>query len=390
MLFKPKALWICSWYPNRTIPALANFVYRHAKATSLYADVAVIYSCSDTLVKQGHEVVVTYEPFMTVRIYYVPTQNLLKKALRIFRAYRQGYKIVQQEWGKPNLVHLNILYPAGIFGWYLYLKEKTPYVITEHRAGYMHEIGSYKGFFMKWFTRLTFRWAKYAFPISESFGDALRNHGLNTTFKVVPNAINTSLFKLPNELNKRKVDGKFRFLHIGALCDKHKNQSGIIRATEILAKRRNDFEIHIVGMGQDYEMLVSLSQRLEILDKFIYFKGYLNEKQVVHELQQSNGFLMFSHMESQMVVVLEAMACGLPIIATETGGISERVTEQTGILLDIGDEKGLVEAMNYMIDNRDKYDPSVIRQKIVEKCSVEAVGRAIVDVYEKVLSNTTH
>ena len=101
-------------------------------------------------------------------------------------------------------------------------------------------------------------------------------------------------------------------------------------------------------------------------------------------------FVLFSNIEGSPCVILEAMACGLPIIATETGGIGERVTDETGILLQIGDEQGLVEAMNYMIDNKHKYDPSVIRQKIVEKCSVEAVGKAIVTVYEEVLSNTAH
>ena len=55
-------------------------------------------------------------------------------------------------------------------------------------------------------------------------------------------------------------------------------------------------------------------------------------------------------------------------------------------ILYIGDEAALVEAMNYMIDNHNKYDPSVTRSKIVEKCSVAVVGQAIVSVYEEVLA----
>ena len=44
-----------------------------------------------------------------------------------------------------------------------------------------------------------------------------------------------------------------------------------------------------------------------------------------------------------------------------------------------------MEAMNYMIDNYHKYDPSVIRSKIVEKCSVDVVGQAIAAIYDDVL-----
>ena len=383
-----KALWICSWYPNRVIPNLANFVYRHAKATDLFADICVINACSDPSLSEGYDITVDYEPFLAVRIYYVPTRNPLLKAWRIFQAYIRGYRTICNLWGKPELIHLHTLFPAGIFGWYLYFKEKISFVITEHRAGYMHKGGSYQGFGMKLFTQLTFRWAKYAFPISHSFGEALRGHGLTTNFRVVPNVIDTDFFNLPSLSEKRISDGKFRFLHIGALSDFQKNQSGIIRAAACLAVNRNDFEVYIVGAGQDSEELIGLSKELKIWGKHIFFKGHLKEDQVVLELKASDGLLMFSNIESQMVVVLEAMACGLPIIATETGGINERVTEQTGILLQIGDEKGLTEAMNYMIDNKDKYDPSVIRQKIVEKCSVQAVGQAISDVYKEVLANT--
>lgn len=385
-----KALWICSWYPNRVTPNLANFVFRHAKATDLFADICVINACSDASLRKGYEITVDYEPFLAVRIFYAPTRNTFLKAWRIFQAYKRGYNVICNQWGKPELTHLHTLFPAGIFGWYLYFREKMPFVITEHRAGYMHTGGSYKGFGMKLFTKLTFRWAKYAFPISNSFGESLRSHGLVTKFQVVPNVIDTGLFNLPNLSEKRTPDGKFRFLHIGALSDFQKNQSGIIKAAARLALRRKDFEVYIVGAGKDSETLIDLSKELKVWEKNIFFKGHLKEDQVVYELKQSNGLLMFSNIESQMVVVLEAMSCGLPIIATETGGINERVTEQTGILLEIGDEEGLVEAMNYMIDNNAKYDPSVIRQKIVEKCSVEAVGQAISDVYREVLTNKKH
>lgn len=385
-----KALWLCSWYPSQVIPRVGIFVQQQAQATTKYADIAVMHAIGDILLKEGYRIVTDNEPYFTTRIYYAASPNPFVKVWRMFQAYRKGFAIVKKEWGQPNLIHLHVLYPVGIFGWYLSLKEKLPFVITEHRAGYMHKGGSYHGLGMKLFTRLTFWRARYALPISDSFRDSLIKHGLVTRFKVVPNIVDTDVFNLTKQLNEICESQPFRFLHVGALFDKQKNQSGIIRAAAHLAKQRSDFEIHIIGTGEDKDKLVAVADNLNVLDKYIFFDGYVPHNQISEVFKKSDVFVLFSNIEGSPCVILEAMACGLPIIATETGGIGERVTDETGILLQIGDEQGLVEAMNYMIDNKHKYDPSVIRQKIVEKCSVEAVGKAIVTVYEEVLSNTAH
>jgi glycosyltransferase involved in cell wall biosynthesis len=390
MTSKPKVLWICSWYPNRTMPTFANFVYRHAKATSLYADIAVIYACSDVSVKKGYEVVLAYEPFLTVRIYYAATQNPFTKIWRIIHAYKMGYKRLVSEGGKPDLIHLNVLYPAGIFGWYLHWQEKIPFVLTEHRGGYLHKQGSYKGLFMKLFTKLTVQKASAVLALSTYFASAMKSHGLiNRNYAIIPNVVDTTVFTITSDIIH--TSSAFKFLHVSMFDDDIKNISGILRCVANFAQRRSDFVLNIIGDGNDRQKLLDLANELNILNRFVFFQGTKSHEEVAAVMREdTDTFVLFSNMESQSCVILEAMACGLPIIATETGGINERVTEQTGILLDIGDEKGLVEAMNYMIDNRGKYDPSVIRQKIVEKCSVEAVGQAIADVYQTVLFNKTH
>ncbi len=383
-----KVLWLCSWYPSSIIPRVGIFVQQQAQATYKFTDIALIHAIGDKSLGKGYRVETNIEPYTVTRIYYPATRNPFVKVWRMFQAYKKGYGVVKNGWGQPDLIHLHVLYPAGIFGWYLNLKERIPFVITEHRAGYMHKGGSYRGIGMKLFTRLTFWRSQYALPISNTFRDALINHGLKTRFKVVPNMVDTDSFNLTKSADLTRHTKPFRFLHVGALFDKQKNQMGIIRAAAHLAERRSDFEVHIVGAGEDRERLIAIATNLNVLEKYVFFDGYVPHNQISDAFKKSDAFVLFSNMEGSPCVILEAMACGMPIIATETGGINERVTKQTGILLQIGDENGLVEAMNYMIDNKDKYDPSVIRQKIVEKCSVEAVGQAISDVYKEVLANT--
>ncbi len=385
-----KALWICSWYPNRMAKLGGNFVKRHAESAMVFTDIAVLHAVGDPSVKKGYDVDLAYEPFLTIRVYYAVTKNPILKVFRIFNAYRIGNSLLNEKWGKPHILHLHVLYPAGVFAWYLHWLEKYPFVVTEHRGGYIHREGSYHGFFMKLFTKLTVRKAAAILAISEYFACAMKGHGLiNPYYAVVPNVVDTNLFT-PLTGAKESAD-IFRFLHVSMFDDSIKNIGRILRSIAKLSKRRTDFILNIIGDGYDRQKLITLASELNILDSYVFFQGIKKHDEVASAMRESSdAFILFSNMESQSCVILEAMACGLPIIATETGGINERVTEETGILLEIGDEEGLVEAMNFMIDNIAKYDPSVIRQKIVEKCSVEAVGLAISDVYQEVLTNKKH
>ena len=221
--------------------------------------------------------------------------------------------------------------------------------------------------------------------LSGSFIDALTQIGFKARqFRIVFNVVDTELF---TPIFKEKREGTpFQFANFSRFVNENKNITGIIKSAAELAKKRQDFVVNLIGDGDDKDLILQCATSLGVLNRIVFWKGYLQEKETAQAMQNTDCVIMFSNLESQSVVTLEAASCGLPLIATETGGIGERVTPETGILLNIGDEAGLVEAMNEMIDNYQKYAPPLIRAKIVEKCSVEAVGKAIVSVYEKVLN----
>lgn len=379
---KIKALWICSWYPSRKFQHLGTFVERQAKAASGLSNITVLYVIGDTV--PNYETVIEEGAFVTVRVYFPETANIFLKSIRQFRAQLMGYKTVLRFVGKPDIVHVQSLFPAAIFALYLDFFKSIPYVVTEHYSGYTKPQVFNKQKIRKLFTRLVLKRAQVVLPLSNYFIQALNDLGLKAQrFRIVFNVVDTELFK-PATGNRVKTS-YFQFTNLSLFNDQNKNITGIIRSAAKLAEKRQDFVVNLVGKGADEHKIVALAESLNVLNRFVFLKGYLFEKEVAQLLQQSNCLIMFSNVESQSVVTLEAASVGLPIIATETGGIGERVTPETGILLEVGDEAALVEAMNDMIDNKAQYDPSVIRSKIVEKCSVEVVGKAIVSVYEEVL-----
>ena len=379
---KIKSLWLCSWYPSRKTWHLGTFIQRQAMAASSLSDITVLYVIGDAV--SYYETDIEKGQFLTIRVYFPETSNIILKSIRQFRAQLIGYRTVLRLVGKPDIAHVQSLYPAAIFALYLDFFKKIPFVVTEHYSGYTKPADFNKQRIRKIFTCLVFKRAKIVLALSDYFIQALKKLGLTARqFRIVFNVVDTKLYK-PSE-TKRIQSPIFQFSNISLFVDKNKNITGIIRSVAKLAEKRQDFAVNLVGKGMDKDMIMALAESLGVLNRFIFFKGYLNEKEVAELLQQSDCLIMFSNIESQSVVTLEAAAVGLPIIATETGGIGERVTPETGVLLEISDEVGLVDAMNHVMDNYHKYDPSVIRSKIVEKCSVEVVGQAIVSTYEEVL-----
>ena len=203
-------------------------------------------------------------------------------------------------------------------------------------------------------------------------------------FKIVPNVVNTDIFHLP--LENRSVNQKiFRLLHISSLSEPHKNVKGILRGLKLLRQQRQDFDLYIIGSEEYHSDLKNTAISLGLLENCIHFQGYVTDRSVAQAMQSADIFILFSHFEVLPCVILEAFSTGLPVICTDTGSMSEWITPETGILLNIGDEVGLCEAVNSVMDNYHQYDPSVIRSKIVEKCNVKVVGQAIVQAYKEVL-----
>ncbi len=380
-----KALWICSWFPNRTLPNTGSFIYQQAKATSSFTDIAVLHVCSDTV--KSYDIQIEQSEFLTIHVYYPKTKSFILKTVRQLKAQIKGYKKIKQLFGKPDIVHLNVIYPAGLFCLILHFWVQLPFIVSEHSSIYRPERQLYKGLQLKIIPYLVIKWAKAVVMLTDYNIQIMKNHWRldNEHYVIVPNVIDTHIFKLKNTDYSHIEQSVFTFLHVSWLVEETKNVLGMIRSAALLVQKRKDFRLIIVGDRKKHPPLMALAEELNILNKFIFFKTEMPNNQVAHEMQNADAFLMFSHVEGLPCVILEAMSVGLPIIVTETGGISDWVTPDAGIILNIGDEGALVEAMNDMMGNRDKYDPSVIRSKIVEKCSVNVVGRAITTVYEDVL-----
>ena len=97
--------------------------------------------------------------------------------------------------------------------------------------------------------------------------------------------------------------------------------------------------------------------------------------------------VLSSNYENMPVVILEAFACGLPVVSTNVGGISEIVNESNGLLVPPHDAEKLANAMQKMLESYQNYDANTLRNSIIKKFSNEAVGKLLNSLYSTTLSH---
>lgn len=104
-------------------------------------------------------------------------------------------------------------------------------------------------------------------------------------------------------------------------------------------------------------------------------------------MSQSDALIMNSRREGLPCVILEAMSCGLPIVSTDVGGISEWLTNDVGILIPSEDAPALEKAITELMRKKNDFSAETIRSKIIQTCSYEKVGFLLNDIYRKIIAN---
>lgn len=385
-----KVLFVTSWYPNKEDAVSGIFIKRHAIAVSKYCDVAILYvhlgaidDCIDVIEENG---------ILEVRVYRRKStnshrlirgiSNQMAQYLGDLQGALMGYDIISKKFGRPDLVHCNVLLYAGFVAMYLKLRYGLIYILTEHWAGYLEEDGTFKkrSRIGEAVIRIIANNAAAITTVSGKLRDAMIACGIENEYLVIPNVVDAT--KL--ECCKNKDDMK-QILHVSLLKDSTKNVSGIIEAIKDLSLKRKDFELHIVGNGPDRSRLENLSEKYGLLNKMVFFEGLVPVDEVSRYFCQCDFFVLNSNFETFSVVTAEALAHGKPVIATRCGGPEEFVREDCGILIEPRDKDALVNAMDYMLDNFSNYNSQEIREYAINRFSSDSVGEKFLSVYRKVI-----
>lgn len=173
-----------------------------------------------------------------------------------------------------------------------------------------------------------------------------------------------------------------KFLYTGRLSVE-KGLSVLFESLKLLRDAGRDFELTLVGDGVDRERLESLGRELAI-DRHLVFAGYRNQEEVGEYLRKSDIFILPSFAEGVPVSLMEAMAAGIPVIATNVGGVAELVeSERTGLLVPPADSAALAEAIARYQDDPElrRRVAAQGRERVIQQYNVEVEGQKLLDLF---------
>ncbi|MDI6787417.1 MAG: glycosyltransferase [Planctomycetota bacterium] len=385
-----KILSMGSWYSTKEDPFSGIFIREYVKASLLYNDVLFLHY--NEVAKTVHNNFYEFtdemdEGIRTIRLYYrrlpLPLSTFLLQLWSIFRVFRKLLK----EGLKPDIIHIQYSLagiPAILLGW-LY---QIPVITTDHSTrfiGYAFLSTKFEGRPVftaqeKRILRFVMNRVKLVLPVSHLMVRNIKALGIHNKFAVIPNVVNTAVFQ-PVPLS-REVPAIKKLLLVGFL----RPQKGIpylLEALHRLSNKRTDFMLDIVGDGPDLQEYEDLTQKLG-LAKWVRFHGLKSKQEVARFMQECQFYVLPSLWETFGVVLIEALSCGKPIISTRIEGPDEILNDKVCRWVPPADVQALTEAIDYMLDHYQDYEPEELAQYARERFSYEAVGQKLTEIYQQV------
>lgn len=297
------------------------------------------------------------------------------------------YRKYEQEFGRPDFILAHSVTWAGYAAFLIREKYGIPYIIVEHRSFFVWSTAEarrmVKDFHVPFFEKAFLHCEKLVL-VSESLREGIGTlvPGALERSMVIPNMIREDLFPPPHA--PRKAD-PFVFLWAGRL-EHVKGLDLLLKAVKSLEEKgHGEFKLRLAGKGALREELEQQAVDLGIQDR-VTFLGRLSRKEMRVEMQGANCFVLPSRYEAFGVVLIEAMATGLPVIATRSGGPDSIVDTENGLLISPGNIAELTQAMEQIMSNSDLYSASEIRKQTLLRFGTAAVMQQYDQLFLKLLS----
>ena len=294
---------------------------------------------------------------------------------------------------RPDLIHSHTFSTAGMFALRAAKRLKVPLVGTDHTfpADYLH----YLKLDFAMVSRLIRRMAAWYYnqcdlvlAPSQAMIDQLRSSGMSAPARVMSNPIRTELFRPlgDKEALKRKLGIAAPAILLFGRIAREKNWDTALDVFAVVA-RRLKCELVAIGDGP-YRKTFEQRVRERGLSSVFRFLGILRGEALAEAINACDLFLITSKTDTQSMAMLQAAACGLPIVAARAGGLPENVIEgKTGYLVDPDDREAFACKVQCLLEHGERARQMGARgRETVSGRLPEAIALQHQSLYEEVLS----
>jgi len=205
----------------------------------------------------------------------------------------------------------------------------------------------------RWLSRLAMKRATFVVTKSEHLRQRAIQMGISASkVRTIRNGCNPSVFHLRDRSAARAqlaIDQSAELVLFVGRLDTAKGIEELLEAFASVANRRPNLRLAFVGDGPGNGHLRSKAKHLALEDR-ITLNGACSSQEVAQWLAAANVLALPSYNEGYPNVVIEALSCGRPVIATNVGGILELVNEESGILIAPRDSRALANAIEKAMD----------------------------------------
>jgi glycosyltransferase involved in cell wall biosynthesis len=321
--------------------------------------------------------------FLHPKSLVLPFGFMRKRSLQFFS--RSSLRKVGKSALKFNLMHAHRL-DYGYIGVKLKERYNTPLVITTHGSD-VYDF-PWKGNYEYSLARFILRNVDHVIAITRNEFELLLSLGCQSNkISVIPNPVDVNVFRPISQLKSRSLLNlplqKKIILTVGTLTEV-KGHIYLIDAMKLISKIRGDVVLVIVGSGPLKNLLSAKVKKLGLNGK-VFIVGEKPHNEIPLWLNASDLFVLSSINEGLPSSILEAIACGKPVVATRVGGIPDIISSSdVGILVEPKDTYALAQAILEALDR--KWEFEIIREN-ARKYSIRNVVNQILQVYQQVLSS---
>lgn len=334
------------------------------------------------LTRLGNEVHIFCPDGLCKERYIHPISSFKFKNYPGYRVGLPTLKIIREiKKINPDVIHIHSPFSIGLIGMSIAKILKIPIVATYHTmlSEYFNYAGtsSFKKEIADRYTKCFFDRASIVIVPSKSIKNLFKKYKVKRPIKILPTPLDIKIVK-----NNKRKNKKLTILHVGRIC-KEKRIEIVLNAFEKIHKKINS-KLIITSDGPDRKRLEKLCKKLKI-EKDVIFTGYVSDNKLIKLYSNADIFVSASDTETQGLVILEAMACGCPVIARNALGFKDFVlNRKNGILFDTENE--LVENIMLVKKNRNLRNKLIKNgYETVRKFSISNYVKNIEDIYKESL-----
>lgn len=277
-----------------------------------------------------------------------------------------------------DICHAHSLFEAGFWANRLFKKCHIPYILTEHNQFSVKRVGRKKLRHLD----LVLKEAKHRVVVSNDLIRQFASNGYFYDFKVIGNTFDESVFNF----EERTTSKTLTIVTLGAYTP-IKDFETIFKALDLIDLRSNR-KLKFIWIGYN-SWGSDVSEKVNALIEAHPFKNIdveiferLNKEQISSIFKKASIFVSSSICETFGLSVLEAMACGIPVVVTQSGGVTDFVTHKNGIIIPIKNEESMANQILYMMNNLHLYHAKPIADEAKEKYGEEAFIQQYSSLYD--------